>query len=260
MSLLAENTKRWNNMHVKPERYHEAQEFAERALANKPIYEHISARIRDMGHYIPWWAIALIHERECLLGTKNLGCNIGQGRPFNVRSNIVPYNGPFNSFEDAAVDSLVNQAPHAALNTNWSGGGTMTVMERYNGLKYARAGRPSPYCWSGTDQYKIGKVIRDHGPIEPVVDPQLGCAIMLSALIHADPTITLDGNLPNQEKTDRTKEIVHTTTGAGSIAEASHQALINGVDDWIVYTVAAVAVAALIYWVYRIYKKKKGEI
>lgn len=260
MSLLAENTKRWAAMHVKADRFHEAQQFAKRALANKAIYQAISERIHANGHYIPWWVIPLIHERECRGGTTNLHCNIGQGRPFNVKSDIVPHNGPFASFEDAAVDSLVGQAPKAALNTNWSGGGTLTVLERYNGLKYANAGRPSPYVWSGTDQYVNGKVEVDHGPIVNVVDPQLGVAIMLKALMLADPTITLDGDLPNQGSTDRTKEVTHATAGGGSIAEATHQALINGVDDWIVYTVAAIAVIALGLWIYHIYKAKKGEV
>jgi hypothetical protein len=98
--------------------------------------------------------------------------------------------GPFASFEDAAIDALVNCAPHAARNKDWSIGGMLTLLEQYNGLSYANANRPSPYIWSGTDQYKTGKVVRDHGPIEEIVDKQLGCAGLIIAMMGLDNTIT----------------------------------------------------------------------
>jgi hypothetical protein len=78
----------------------------------------------------------------------------------------------------------------------------LTLLERYNGLAYANAGRPSPYIWSGTTIYDPpsgpgGKVIRDHGPIEPVVDKQLGCAGLILAIMKLDPTITFDTTAPD---------------------------------------------------------------
>ena len=72
--------------------------------------------------------------------------------------------------------STLNCAPYAARDTDWSIARMLSLLEQYNGLSYANAGRPSPYIWSGTDQYSIGKVVVDHGPIEPIVDKQLGCA------------------------------------------------------------------------------------
>ena len=69
--------------------------------------------------------------------------------------------GRSGSWEEAAIDALVNCAPRAARNKDWSIGGTLTKLEQYNGLGYAARGRPSPYIWSGTDQYKSGKYVRD---------------------------------------------------------------------------------------------------
>jgi hypothetical protein len=66
----------------------------------------------------------------------------------------------------------------------------LTLLEQYNGLSYANANRPSPYIWSGTDQYTIGKVLVDHGPIEEVVDKQLGCAGLIIAMMGLDRSIT----------------------------------------------------------------------
>ena len=140
---------------------------------------------------VPWYVIALIHERE---SSQNWTCSLAQGDPWNRVSVHVPSGrGPFRSWEDAAVDALVNCPPHAARNKDWSIGGTLTMLERYNGLGYAARGRPSPYIWSGTDQYKSGKFVRD-GVYDPsVVDSQLGCAGLLMAMMALDPTITFTG-------------------------------------------------------------------
>jgi hypothetical protein len=67
------------------------------------------------------------------------------------------------------------------------------MLERYNGLGYASRGLPSPYIWSGTDQYKSGKYIRD-GVYDPnAVDRQLGCAGLLISMAAIDRTIGFDG-------------------------------------------------------------------
>jgi hypothetical protein len=98
--------------------------------------------------------------------------------------------GPFVSWEDAAVDALVHCAPYAARNTNWSIGGTLTKLEEYNGLGYATRRQPSPYIWSGTDQYRSGKYVRD-GVYDPsAVDHQLGCAGLLMTMMALEPSIS----------------------------------------------------------------------
>ena len=101
--------------------------------------------------------------------------------------------GPFRSWEEAAIDALVNCAPYTARNRHWSIGRTLAKLEQYNGLGYAARGRPSPYIWSGTDQYRSGKYVRD-GVYDPnVVDGQPGCAGLLMAMMALDPTITFPG-------------------------------------------------------------------
>jgi hypothetical protein len=106
-----------------------------------------------------------------------------------------------DAFERGAVDALVDCAPKAAIaNRDWSISGMLTYLERYNGLKYANAGRPSPYLWSGTTIYDPpsgpgGKVTVDHGPIENVVDKQLGVAGSLLKIDALDDTINF-GELP----------------------------------------------------------------
>lgn len=77
----------------------------------------------------------------------------------------------------------------------------MTLLELYNGLGYFRKGLPSPYVWSGTDQYKRGKYVAD-GVFDPnVIDKQLGCAGLVMAMQALDPSvaftrIAFDGDTP----------------------------------------------------------------
>lgn len=137
---------------------------------------------------VPWPVIAVIHEREA---GQRWDRQLGQGDPLGEVSRHVPAGrGPFKTWEDGAVDALVNCAPYAARNKDWSIGGLLTLLEGYNGLGYFHKGLPSPYIWSGTDQYKSGKYIRD-GVFDPAaIDVQLGCAGLLKAMMALDPTIT----------------------------------------------------------------------
>ncbi len=186
-ALKASNEKRWAAAKLTTKRASEFKAPAQKAVDNKARYQSIQAR-----NTVNWVFIAVSHYRE---STQNFNRSLAQGDPWNKISTHVPTGrGPFASFEDAAVDALVKCAPHAARNTDWSIGGMLTLLEQYNGLAYANANRPSPYIWSGTDQYTIGKVVVDHGPIEPIVDKQLGCAGLILAMMNLDSSITFDGS------------------------------------------------------------------
>lgn len=158
------------------------------APAAKVRYQSLSARTA-----VPWPFIAVAHEREA---SQDWMGNLAQGDPWNHISVHDPAGrGPFKSWEDAAVDALLNCPPHAGKNRDWSIGGTLTMLEEYNGLGYASMGRPSPYIWSGTNQYVSGKYIRDHVFDPNVIDAQLGCAGLLMAMMALDPTISFGATI-----------------------------------------------------------------
>lgn len=183
-ALRAANEKRWANARLTRSFTSIGRQLV--SLRAKAKYQAVSARTG-----VPWAFIAVTHEREC---SQDWTGSLAQGDPWNRVSVHVPAGrGPFKSWEDAAVDALVNCSPYAARNKDWSIGGTLTMLERYNGLGYAARGRPSPYIWSGTDQYQSGKYVRD-GVYDPnVVDSQPGCAGLLMAMMALDPTITFTG-------------------------------------------------------------------
>lgn len=179
-ALTSANAKRWSV--AKLTRGPEFSSVAARLVAAQPRYQVIATKTG-----VPWKVIAVIHEREA---GQRWDRSIAQGDPWAVKSTHVPIGrGPFNSWEEAAIDALVNCAPHASKWHDWSPGGTMTLLEQYNGLGYANKGLPSPYIWSGTDQYVSGKYIADHVFDPNIVDKQLGCAGLLMAMIDSDKSI-----------------------------------------------------------------------
>lgn len=191
-ALKAANTRRWDI--AKLTRGPEFTPVAKRLVAAKERYLAVSAKTG-----IPYPFIAVTHQRE---SSQNWSRSLAQGDPWNQRSTHVPAGrGPFASWEEAAYDALVNCGPYAARNKDWSIGGLLTLLEQYNGLGYVNRGLPSPYIWSGTDQYKRGKYVAD-GVFDPnAVDKQLGCAGLIMAMMSLDPTITFTGAAITQTTT-----------------------------------------------------------
>lgn len=181
-ALAAANAMRWKNAGITRDFNAVARRLV--SATAKARYQSVCAKTG-----VPWPLIAVIHEREC---SQDWAKSLAQGDPWDRISVHVPSGrGPFISWEAAAVDALVNCAPYAARNTDWSIGPTLTKLEEYNGLGYAARGLPSPYLWSGTDQYKSGKYVRD-GVYDPnAVDSQLGCVGLLKAMAALDPSVAL---------------------------------------------------------------------
>lgn len=182
VALKAANEKRWANAKVTKN----LTSVAKSLVAAKSRYQTVEEKTG-----VPWFVIAVIHERE---SSQNWFASLAQGDPWSRVSVHVPAGrGPFKSWEEAAIDALVNCAPYLARNKDWSIGGTLTRLEEYNGLGYASRGRPSPYVWAGTDQYSTGKYVRDGIYDASAVDTQPGCAGMLLAIMALDRTVSFDG-------------------------------------------------------------------
>lgn len=165
---------RWDVCKVNANKGPQFKAVADRLMAPDAMarYKTVSGKTG-----VPWQVIAVIHEREA---SQNWNTQLGQGDPLNKKSVHKPKGrGPFKTWEDGAIDALTNCAPFASKNKDWSPGGTLALLEEYNGLGYANKGVPSPYLWAGTDQYVKGKYTSDGVYSPNVVDQQLGCAGLL---------------------------------------------------------------------------------
>lgn len=177
-ALAAANAKRWAA--AKPLRNLSASASA--LVGAKKRYQAVEAKTG-----VPWFIIAVIHMRE---SSQKWTRSLAQGDPIDKVSVHVPAGrGPFNSWEDAAIDALASCHPFLAKKKDWSLGPALANLEAYNGVGYAAKGRPSPYLWAGTDQYTAGKYVSD-GVYDPNhVDTQPGCAALIKEMQRLDPSI-----------------------------------------------------------------------
>lgn len=181
-TLKTANAKRWANAKVT----RNFSTIGKNLVAAKSRYRAVEAKTG-----VPWFVIAVIHMRE---SSQSWTGSLAQGDPWNRVSVHVPKGrGPFTSWEEAAIDALVNCAPYLSRNKDWSVGGTLASLEGYNGLGYKSKGVPSPYVWAGTNQYKAGKYVRDGVYDADYVDTQPGCAGMILSMMTLDPSIKLGG-------------------------------------------------------------------
>lgn len=183
-ALKEKNAERWEAMRVNNELIYTIDHVAAR-LCNevaKVRYEKVSVATS-----VPWFIIAVIHEREA---SQSWSANLAQGDPWNRVSVHVPKGqGPFDSWESAAINALCKTPPFAARWKDWSAGGSLTLLEMYNGLGYCGLGVPSPYIWASTNQYSCGKYIADHHYDPHAIDHQLGCAALISRMMLMDRSI-----------------------------------------------------------------------
>jgi len=241
VALKAANAKRFANAKLTRNFTPIARHLVEAKA--KARYQVVSAKTG-----VPWAFIAVTHEREC---SQDWAGSLAQGDPWNRVSVHVPAGrGPFQSWEDAAIDALVNCGPYAARNKDWSIGGTLAKLEEYNGLGYAARGAPSPYIWSGTDQYKSGKYVRDHVYDPNVVDTQPGCAGLLMAMMALDPSITFTGTTikPAVEPVKKPETSTASKAGAGAGAVVVAGTVAAGVQQgwsWLEIGLAGFVVAGL---------------
>jgi lysozyme family protein len=190
-ALTAANAKRWQN--AKLTREAEFTRPAKVAVANKGRYLAI-ARAANMPD-IAWVFIAVSHYRE---SSQDFSRSLAQGDRWDQVSHNVPAGrGPFKSFEDAAVDALVKCSPYAARLKDWSIGGMLTNLERYNGIGYASKGEPSaPISGRARTSTRRANTSETACSTPTQVDTQLGCAGLILTMMQLDPSIRFDGPAP----------------------------------------------------------------
>jgi lysozyme family protein len=217
--LIKQNQSLWSDCQITPSRKSEVMLTAKRLVSDSAKEQYISLQ-NATG--VPWFVIAIIHEREA---SQNFNDSLAQGDPWNRVSTHVPRGrGPFKSFFDAGVDALVNCAPFVSRWKDWTPGGTLTILELYNGTGYEDYHHEvSPYVWGATNHQQWGKYVSDgfspykwgspehkdwvlrysgpngeagwieatsYGLYNPHVwDTQLGCAALLIGMMELDKSI-----------------------------------------------------------------------
>lgn len=165
----------WAAMKVPASKMAEAVAVARKIVDNKERYVEV-----EKATGVPWYWVASVHWREA---SGRFDRYLGDGEPLDRPTRNVPKRrGPFKDFLSGCVDALTLEGLDREI--DWSIGSQLFNFERYNGEGYRARGLPSPYVFAGSSIYKHGKYNIDGHFVPSMVDTQLGCAVILQALVQ----------------------------------------------------------------------------
>ncbi len=164
---------------ISPARAAEVDGLAMRLIRGRSRYDAVSAATG-----VPWHVIAVIH---CMEASLKFDCHLHNGDPLTARTVQVPPNRPPSgappfTWEISATDALTFERLSGA--SDWSLAGTLFRLEKYNGFGYRRLHPEvlTPYLWSFSQHYTMGKFVRD-GEWSPTArSKQCGAAVLLRRL------------------------------------------------------------------------------
>jgi len=170
-----------NNMEIKEGWKSIADRTARRCITNKPIYQQVEAITN-----VPWQFIAVVHILEA---NGNFNGHLANGdslngRTYHVPAGRIPHLSPPYTFLQGAQDALAYEGLTQV--TDWALPHAAYLLERYNGMAYHSKGINSPYLWSGTNNYSVGKYVADGVYDAGAVSQQLGAMALLSRIVALD--------------------------------------------------------------------------
>lgn len=142
---------------------------------------------------VPWTVVGVIHNLE---GSNDFGTHLHNGDSLNRRTVNVPVgqpkaspaNGSRYTWEESAIDAIKFDGLDKI--TDWSPENQAYALEKYNGFGYRtrKTGINSPYLWSGTNHYDVGKFVRDGKYVASAKSAQAGCMPILKRVADLDIT------------------------------------------------------------------------
>lgn len=160
---------------------------------------------------VPWYVVGILHCMEASDGDVQGGeVNINKtsavqdywmrslhnGKYWSKVNDIIPSGarGPFNSWNEAAIDALKNMMCDLLKNINtWDIFNISMFYEKWNsGIAYERIGVNSPYLYAGSNYgIGVGKFQRGKGYVKNAINNQAGSIAILKYLFinkHIDIT------------------------------------------------------------------------
>lgn len=180
-SLAAEYEGLWDQAKIKPGWVGAFDRAANYALKHKARYQRVSYQTG-----VPWELIAALHWRE---STGSFKRHLHNGDPLTRRTTHVPRGRPLGippfTWEESAIDALEMKGLHRIK--DWSRGRMAYEAERFNGWGYRLfRGHRSPYLWSGTQLYRVGKYEADGVYNALMVDKQPGVIPLMKRIRELD--------------------------------------------------------------------------
>ena len=170
---------------IKPEKMAEVEAAAKRISQNKPRYEAVSLTLATG---MPWWFVAIVHFME---GGGKFTKHLHNGDPLTARTVNVPKGRPVLgkapfSWEESAIDAIQYMEGQnkiwRQLKGKWDLENILLKFEAYNGMGYRTKGINSPYLYSYTQFYTVGKYAADNKYDPNLVSKQTGVIPLMKAL------------------------------------------------------------------------------
>jgi len=177
-------------MQVKPEWQSRIDAAARKIVRYRAKYKEVEEVTG-----VPWAFIGVLHMRE---SDNDFTTHLHNGDPLSDRTENVPAGRPTEgdppfTWVESAIDALDYDG--FIDKDDWTLENICDRAERYNGLGYKRMGIPSPYLWSGTNNYQRGKYISDGEFSANTVDKQLGVIpVYLRTMDLAHETTVREGS------------------------------------------------------------------
>jgi lysozyme family protein len=170
---------------TRPEKISEVSTVAKRMIQNKPRYEAVSLTLATG---MPWWFVAIVHFME---GGGKFTRHLHNGDPLTARTVNVPKGRPVMgkapfSWEESAIDAINYMENRnkfwKASKGKWDLENCLLKFEAYNGMGYRTKGINSPYLYSYTQFYTVGKYASDNKFDPRLVSKQPGVIPLMKAL------------------------------------------------------------------------------
>jgi lysozyme family protein len=169
---------------ILPARILDVDTIINRITLGQSRYQGVATQLSASG--VPWYLVALIHSMEDEADLGRFHSHLYNGDPLTARTVNEPSGRPKQGsppfdWEAASVDALKYDGVMSHL--DWSVGGILAFLERYNGFGYRKFKINTPYLWSFSNIYARGKFDRDGHFNADLVSDQCGAAVTLKRLI-----------------------------------------------------------------------------
>jgi lysozyme family protein len=174
---LPEYADRLSRMKLSAWGKNEADRIAKMICQNQGLYYEVM-----MGTGVPWQWIGAIHWMEC---GGDFGKHLANGDPISAPTVHEPAGTPAGTWIECAVAALELKDYTTRKPLDWADFGKwLWRAEEYNGWGYTlyHPETPSPYLWSGTDQYNHGKYTADGKWDSLAVSQQVGVVAIWASL------------------------------------------------------------------------------
>jgi lysozyme family protein len=181
-SLSAEYQRLFDSCRVRAERAKELDALVGRVAQGRDRYQSVGGPLG-----VPWYFVGVIHGMEASF---NFTRHLHNGDPLTARTvqeppNRPPTGQPPFTWEESATDAL--RMKKLMQVTDWNLPRTLYQLEAYNGFGY-RTSHPevlTPYLWSYSEHYTMGKYVADGTFSATAVSKQCGAAVMMRRMAEA---------------------------------------------------------------------------